>query len=145
MSGHPSPEGLIGRKLPGGTLTLSEADDAALRGILGAAPDGAGIAHPLFGFIGAMRGMGLDWDAFFALCGASMDDGPMMGETDLDLRRPLETGHDYDVTAAIVGFESKSGRRTGPFDVVTVEVIIADKDGPAVVLRQSLIIRRPAR
>lgn len=145
MSGQPSPESLVGLKLPGGSFTLAEPDDRALRAILGSAADPSGAGHPLFGFIGAMRGMGLDWAGFFALCGASMDDGPMMGETDLDLRRPLRVGHDYAVTAEIVSFERKSGRRAGPFDVVTVEVVMADAEGPAVLLRQSLIMPRPAR
>ena len=145
MSGAPSAETLVGLKLPGGILNLSAGDDAALRGILGSAPAADGAAHPLFGFIGAMRGMGIDWHGFFALCGASADDGPMMGETDLDLRRPLQTGRDYAVTAEIVGFEHKAGRRTGPFDIVTLQVVIADPDGPAAVLRQSIILPRASR
>lgn len=145
MSGLPSPESLIGLALPGGTLVLSASDDKALRGILGAPTDPSGASHPLFGFIGAMRGMGIDWNGLFALCGASADDGPMMGETDLELRRPLATGHAYAVTAAIVGFERKAGRRTGPFDIVTLQVEIADAVGPAAVLRQSIILPRAAR
>ncbi|WP_293855056.1 hypothetical protein [uncultured Alsobacter sp.] len=145
MNGPPSPESLVGRRLPGGTLVIAPTDDAALRGILGSAAGPAGEAHPLFGFIGAMRGMGIDWHGFFALCGASADDGPMMGETDLDLRRPLATGQAYAVTATIVGFVRKEGRRTGPFDVVTLQVDIADESGPVAVLRQSIILPRAAR
>lgn len=145
MSGLPSAETLVGLQLPGGILNLPAGDDAALRVILGSDPSADGGAHPLFGFIGAMRGMGIDWHGFFALCGASADDGPMMGETDLDLRRPLRTGHDYTVTAEIVGFEHKEGRRTGPFDVVTLQVAIADAEGPAAVLRQSIILPRASR
>ena len=70
---------LVGHVLPGGTTTIHPHRHWLTTDVIEgqALPDG--LAHPLFVYL-ATDAMGVSWDEFFALCGASAAGGPMFGE-----------------------------------------------------------------
>ncbi len=116
-------DGQVGRAFPGGTYTVSPwrawlladtvlADPPSLR-------DGGGqVAHPLFAWMAATGAMGITWDELFSWFGAAASDGPVFGEPETTLHRPIQVGATYRVSGGIVSAERKVGRRTGVFDVV---------------------------
>lgn len=119
---------LVGTRFPGGEATLEPwwvhlVADSML------ADPAEGAAHPAFVFLVATGSMGWTWDELFALFGASEADGPMAGETETDVRIPLETGRSYRVSGEIVSATRKVGRRTGTFDIVGYRLDLHDLDG----------------
>ena len=115
-------QSVVGRRFPGGSYTVEPwrawlladcvlADPPSLR-------DGDQVAHPLFAWMAATGAMGITWDDLFAWFGASAADGPVFGEHETTLHRPLRVGAGYRVSGGIESAERKVGRRTGVFDVV---------------------------
>jgi hypothetical protein len=68
----------------------------------------------------------------------------MLASTDIELRRPLRVGESYRVTGGVVGFESKQGRRTGPFDLLSFELKLfgEDADEPASIVTNVFVLPR---
>ncbi|MGY1712096.1 hypothetical protein ACI8AC_21575 [Geodermatophilus sp. SYSU D00758] len=114
----------VGRRFPGGTYTVHPWRAWLLADTVLAEPPsllpGAGeqVAHPLFAWMAATGAMGITWDELFAWFGATAADGPVFGEHETTLHRPLRVGATYRVSGGIVSAERKVGRRTGAFDVV---------------------------
>jgi hypothetical protein len=117
----------VGREFPGGTYTIEPwrawlvadavlAEPPALKDAEGQ------VAHPLFAWLAASGAMGITWDELFSWFGATAADGPVFGEHETTLHRPLRIGATYRVSGRIVSAERKIGRRTGPFDVVGYEL-----------------------
>jgi hypothetical protein len=115
-------QSVVGRRFPGGSYTVEPwrawlladcvlADPPSLR-------DGDQVAHPLFAWMAATGAMGITWDDLFAWFGASAADGPVFGEHETTLHRPLRVGAAYRVSGGVESAERKVGRRTGVFDVV---------------------------
>lgn len=82
---------LVGNELPGGTYTVEPwwvrlVNDCALT------PADDGAASPVFAFLVATAAMGVTWAQLLQMCGASERDGPMAGESDTTVRRPLRSG-----------------------------------------------------
>jgi hypothetical protein len=131
-------EALVGTSFPGGTFEVSEERNAAFIGAVHADADrqglGGGFAHPMFGHMGAHAGKGIDVGEFFAMCGASLEDGVVFGEGGLDFHAPLRAGVTYSVTGEIVAVARKTGARTGTFDAVTTRLEMRDPDGGLVVV-----------
>jgi hypothetical protein len=124
----------VGRRFPGGRYTVSPwrawlladtvlADPPSLRD---AEPQ---VAHPLFAWMAATGAMGITWDELFSWFGASAADGPVFGEHETTLHRPLLVGATYRVTGGIDSAERKVGRRTGVFDVVGYSMDLHDDAG----------------
>jgi hypothetical protein len=80
-------------------------------------------------YYGALAGMGLSVDGLFHLVGATADDGPMFGEAQIEVRRPLQIGATYDVSGSITGVVRKEGRKAGVFDIVTFSLELRGADG----------------
>jgi hypothetical protein len=59
--------------------------------------------------------------------GASASDGPMFGEHQTTVHRPLQVGATYRVTGGITSVDRKVGRTTGPFDVVGYQMELHDE------------------
>jgi hypothetical protein len=117
----------VGRRFPGGEYTVEAwrawlLDDAILE------PPGGEIAHPVFVWMAATTAKGISWETFFTWFGATSADGPMFGECDMALHRPLQVGATYLVTGEVTSAERKTGRTTGPFDVVGYQFALHDKD-----------------
>jgi hypothetical protein len=113
----------VGREFPGGTYTIEPWRAWLVADAVLAEPppledaDGR-VAHPLFAWLAATGAMGVTWDELFSWFGATAADGPVFGEHETALHRPLRIGGTYRVSGRIVSAERKVGRRTGPFDVV---------------------------
>jgi hypothetical protein len=126
-------EGQVGRAFPGGSYTVSPWRAWLLADTVLAEPpslqgDGGQPAHPLFAWMAATGAMGISWDELFAWFGATAADGPVFGEHETTLHRPLRVGATYRVSGGVVSGERKVGRRTGVFDVVGYSMDLHDAD-----------------
>ena len=123
---------LAGTQLPAGTFTLTaEARRRFAEAVLGD-PDADPSVDALWIFTSGLPGMGIDLVEVFAMAGCSMvEDGPMLGETEFELHRPIEVGHPYAATGEILDVVRKTGRRAGTFDLLRVRVALSDAAGEA--------------
>ena len=87
-------------------------------------------------------GMGWDLVEFFGIIGADLDDGVLFGQGDLTYHRPMEYDVDYAVRGRIAEVERKHGRRTGTFDLVTLELELCDEEGVLVVSKETYVFPR---
>ena len=135
---------VVGRPFPGGSYTVEPYVDWLVRDVVLADRD-EDVAHPLFGFIGTLLGKGMSLDELFAICGATAADGPMFGEHETELLRPIRVGETYSVSGEFVSAVRKQGRTAGTFDVVGFELTLTDSDGePAVKVFNSFVFPRRA-
>ncbi len=136
-------ESLIGHRLPGGELTVEAYEDWLLRDVVLGDPATDGSLHPLWAFAGLQRAIGISIDELFHLCQASADDGPVLGDTQLELIEPMVVGDRYRVTAEISDVQRKQGRRAGTIDVVWLRAQATDHEGRVMAtLVNSYIFRR---
>jgi hypothetical protein len=125
-------EALEGHRFPGGRFTIAAYEDWLMRDVIGA-PRGDGVhAHPIWGFAAPQGAMGLTIGDVFALCDATAADGPMLGDTKVELTRPFRIGAPYVVSGGIVSAVRKTGRTAGVFDLVHFTVESADEAGSVV-------------
>src|SRR3546814_19675214 len=68
----------------------------------------------------------------------------LFGEIELEIDRPLRAGLTYSIDTAIVGSEHKHGRKTGPFDKVTLRYALSEGDRRAATVTPTWIISRDA-
>ena len=127
MFGRDELDSLPGRTFPGGSFLISGPEDDRMRDVVGAPPRQADVAHPIWLFAAPQRALGITIDEFFAWCGSSSAEGPMLGETRLTMPRPLRVGRNYAVSGRIVAVQRKEGRRAGTFDIVTFELQLAER------------------
>jgi hypothetical protein len=137
----------VGREFPGGTYTIEPwrawlVADAVLAQPPSLKAAEGEVAHPLFAWMAATAAMGITWDELFAWFGATAADGPVFGEHETTLHRPLRIGATYRVSGRIVSAERKVGRRTGPFDVVGYALDLHDADGPVATCWNSIVFPR---
>jgi acyl dehydratase len=120
---------VAGTQLPGGSVTITAADNAAVCDVLRTSPAPDGTAHPVFAFVAMQGAMGVSVDELLGLAGAVAADGPMVGSYELEQTAPLRIGEEYVVGGEIVGLERKVGRKTGPFDVLTFRLTLGVQGG----------------
>ncbi|MER6981208.1 hypothetical protein [Streptomyces carpinensis] len=133
---------IVGRPLPGGEYVIEPYVDWLLNDVVGGVVDGH-WAHPLFAYMATARGKGVTWDEVFEICGATAADGPMFGEHETELLRPLEVGERVTVSGRFTSAVRKEGRRTGVFDVIGFEVELRGADGAtAARTRNSIVFPR---
>jgi hypothetical protein len=136
-------EALVGKPFPGGTYTIEPYRHWLFTDASGAEPTSSGTAHPMEVYYGALAGMGISVDELFALVSASAADGPMFGEAELEVVKPLEVGATYSVSGGIVGVTRKEGRKAGVFDIVAFRLELTDASGDlAAVSTNSFIFPR---
>jgi hypothetical protein len=132
--------GVVGRAFPGGEYTvhpwrawlLADTVLAEPPSLLATEPQ---VAHPLFAWMAATGAMGIGWDELFSWFGATAADGPVFGEHETTLHRPLLVGATYRVRGGIDSAQRKVGRRTGTFDVVGYSMTLTDSSDGADVAR----------
>lgn len=134
----------IGHRYPAGTYRIEPWADRILRDTLGAPRAIDDEAHPLWGYLAAQNGIGVDIDGLMEPVGASPQDGTMIASCEVAFHRDLRVGVTYDVTGEIAGLEPKVGRKTGPFDLFTF-VIDLHEPGGAHAARMTSVFVLPRR
>lgn len=119
---------LVGLKFPDGTYTITSEANETLCRLVDAPPLREGVAHPLFAHIATHVGKGLSFAEFAEVVGSRVDAGFLFGGGSLVYRDTLHVERRYCVRGGIVGVESRVGRRTGPFDVITTELDLIDAE-----------------
>ncbi|MFV0428012.1 MAG: hypothetical protein ACK5KO_01080 [Arachnia sp.] len=133
---------IVGRPLPGGEYVIEPYQDWLVRDILHTDVQGT-CAHPLFAYIASAVGKGMAWDEVFALCGSSAADGPMFGEHETQLVRPLALGERLRTEGEFTTAVRKQGAKTGTFDIIGFEIRLIDEGGTvAAVTRSSVVYPR---
>lgn len=118
--------GRMGRAFPGGEFTVEPWRAWLVADVVLDEP-GEAVAHPLFVWLAATGAMGLSWDEFFGWFDATAADGPVFGEHETTIRRPLRVGDTYRVRGRVTSVDRKVGRTAGPFDVVGYELDLHEK------------------
>ena len=76
--------------------------------------------------------MGMTVAGLCAACDFDVDDGPMMGSSEVRFTMPLRTGVPYAVAGEILSLERKRSRKLGVMDVLTYRLTLREHDGAAV-------------
>ncbi|HEY9524316.1 MAG TPA: hypothetical protein VIR33_13830 [Thermopolyspora sp.] len=118
--------GQIGRRFPGGVFTVEPWRAWLVADVVLDEPGGP-IAHPLFVWLAATGAMGMRWEDLFAWFGARASEGPMFGEHETTVHRPLRLGGSYRVCGEITSVDRKAGRSIGSFDVVGYRLELHDE------------------
>ena len=116
--------------LPGGSFTITRAEQERLVEALGRGVDGD--PHPIWAYIATQRGIGIGVAELCALADFDVNDGPMLGSVELAFSAALELDVEYTVTGEVVGIERKHGRTAGTFDVLTFRERLVGPDGAEV-------------
>lgn len=124
-------QSLDGRRLPGATLTIEPFQSVLADYALLADGDDSGDAHPLWGLVLALRGMGISVDELCALAGQRPQDVLLFGNCEVIAHRPLHVGATIDVTATIEPVSRKATRNGGFLDFVTVRTTFIDTSDPS--------------
>lgn len=119
---------LVGRELATGTyeVTTHQAWLTADCFATTARPDG--LLHPMHVFLASLTGPGYAIDELWSLADVCAEDGPMIGEMDLEQRRAIRVGERFEVRSTITDLVRKRGG-SGVFDLLTVEVRLVDEGG----------------
>ncbi|MEY1673157.1 hypothetical protein AB4Z55_03165 [Gordonia sp. ABKF26] len=120
-------DSLDGRRLPGATLTIEPFQSVLADYALLADGDDTGDAHPLWGLVLALRGMGISVDELCTLAGQRPQDVLLFGNCEIIAHRPLRVGATIDVTAMIEPVSRKETRHGGFLDFVTVRTAFIDR------------------
>jgi hypothetical protein len=118
----------VGRQFPGGHYTIEPWRAWLLADCLGDDAQ-AEVPHPVLAWMASVGGMGITFDELFEWLGGSADDGPMFGEHQTTMHRPLRAGATYRVSGRITSVERKHGRRSGAFDIIGYELDLHDDAG----------------
>ena len=138
MSGY---EHLAGKILPEGVMTITAADDRRLVALVGGRELSGEAVHPVWLMVALVGGLGVPIAEVYGMLDCRMEDGPMLGECELELERPLRPGA-YRVRGEILDVKRKSGRRSGVFDLMRMRVTLDDDEGPAATCTALQIVPR---
>jgi hypothetical protein len=137
--GVPGLEDLPGTKLAEGSFTVTEEDERQVRQVIGGTSPTDGTAHPLWAYIATQRGIGISIRDLCALADFDVDDGPMLGSTEMEYLQPILLGVSYRVTGEVLDIERKNGR-SGTFDVMSYREELVREDGERVASSTSTFI-----
>lgn len=133
---------MIGQDFPGGYYHLEPYRAWLLADTVGDQPDSA-VVHPLHAWLGATEAMGVTWDELFEWFDAAAEDGPMIGDHETVLHKPMVVDHLYQVSGSIIAVDRKHGNTAGIFDLVQYELQLHDGDGLHVATcRNSIVFPR---
>ena len=123
---------LVGHRLPGGQLRVEPYEASLAHDAMRAEGFGSDVLHPLWIFVGGVRGMGTTIEALCALMDASPVDGVLFGELGIEQRSLMRAGVDYEIRGAITDVARREGKRIGTFDVMTFRLEVLEHDGAVV-------------
>ena len=112
-----------------GTYTISAVENAALCRSIGIEPSCDGSAHPIYYYIATQVAMGKTVAGLCAACAFDVEEGPMMGSSEVRFTTPLRTGGTYKVTGEILSLVRKRSRKLGVMDVLTYRLRLHDLNG----------------
>ena len=116
----PPPPRVRGTRLDGTKpYVISPEENAELCRSTGIAPRGDGSAHPIYYYVATQVAMGKTVAELCAACDFNVEDGPMMGSSEVRLSTALRTGVPYTVSGEILSLERKRSRKLGVMDVLT--------------------------
>lgn len=129
----PPPPAVAGTSLDGVKPYVIDADEnRRLCTTVNALPDPEGQAHPIYYFIATQVGMGKTVAGLCAACDFDVEEGPMMGSSQVDFASPLRTGLPYRVTGEIVSLNRKASRKLGVMDVLEYRLRLVEPGGTIV-------------
>lgn len=128
----PAPD-VSGTSLDGTTsFTINADENAALCRSTGVEPASDGSAHPIYYYIATQVAMGKTVAGLCASCDFDVDEGPMMGSSEVRFAEPLTVGTSYRVTGEILSLVRKQSRKLGVMDVLTYRLRLhREPDGAA--------------
>ena len=129
----PPPPVVAGIRLDGRTAySISAEENDTLCRSTGIEPARDGTAHPIYYYVATQVAMGMTVAGLCAACDFDVDDGPMMGSSEVRFTMPLRTGVPYAVAGEILSLERKRSRKLGVMDVLTCRLTLREHDGAAV-------------
>lgn len=108
---------------------IDPAENRALCQSTGIAPAADGTAHPIYYYVATQVGMGMTVAGLCEACAFDVEDGPMMGSSEVRYNAPLRTATAYAITGEILGLVRKRSRKLGVMDVLTYRLRLAGPDG----------------
>jgi hypothetical protein len=131
---------LRGRQLPGSEYRIAPDECRAVDALC--AGTGA-VTHPVFACVAALRGLGISIDELCRLCDYELARGPMLGECQLELRRPLQADCDYTTCVVIEDLVRSRSRALGVMDRLHFTVALRDSGpGDAALVRLTWLFPR---
>jgi hypothetical protein len=100
-------------------FTITPEENAALCRSTGVEPAADGSAHPIYYYIATQVAMGKSVAGVCETCEFDVEDGPMMGSSEVRFTAPLLVGESYRVTGEILSLVRKPSRKLGVMDVLT--------------------------
>lgn len=133
-------EDLVGTEFPQGSFTIEPHEHWLCTNAVMSPALPEGVAHPMYAYFAAVRGMGKTLDEVFADAGSSAAEGPMFGEAGLEFRGGFEVGATYTVRGKYTSASRKKGKRAGVFDIVGFELEIVDETGEVVAVSSNSFV-----
>lgn len=101
------------------------------------------VTHPVFASVAALRGLGISIDELCRLCEFELARGPMLGECQLEFRRPLQTEVEYATTVVINDMVRSVSRTLGVLDRLQFTVTLVEPGaGDAATVKLTWLFRR---
>ncbi|HKX78093.1 MAG TPA: hypothetical protein VJM34_06215 [Novosphingobium sp.] len=137
----PPPPDVAGTSLDGAEdYLISVEENAALCRSVGIEPAKDGTAHPIYYYVATQVAMGQTVAGLCSICDFDVEDGPMMGSSEVHFAIPLRTGESYTVKGEIVGIARKSSRKLGVMDVLTYRLRLHGREGTRVLETENVWI-----
>lgn len=87
------------------------------------------MAHPIYYYVATQVAMGKTVAELCAACDFNVEDGPMMGSSEVQFSTPLRTEVPYMVSGEILSLVRKRSRKLGVMDVLTYRLRLHGPDG----------------
>lgn len=127
------PSGAVGTRLDGAEpYAITAAQNAELCRSTGIEPATDGQAHPIYYYVATQVAMGLTVAQMCAACDFDVEDGPMMGSSEVRFAGSLKVDVPYRVTGEILDLVRKRSRKLGVMDVLTYRLRLHEDTGEAV-------------
>ena len=124
---------VAGTRLDGRSpYVITAAQNAELCRSTGIEPAADGTAHPIYYYVATQVAMGKTVAELCAVCDFDVEDGPMMGSSDVRFAQSLQIGLPYVVSGEIIDLTRKRSRKLGVMDVLTYRLRLHGLDGEAV-------------
>jgi hypothetical protein len=134
---------MVGTMLGSGTFVLDSERNRRFARSVGGDPEADPTVNALWVLTSGMHELGTGLTELFARAGCDIAaDGPMLGGCAMQVTRRLELDRPYRADGEVVGLERKTGRRTGPFDLLRVRTSLHDDAGEVAAATTTYILPR---